>query len=187
MQLEQDGGKATFALVPDSPSLAKNVRERLSKLEVSDRQVDHLLYKPLRHLPLACIVETSARTVSRHRVDEWGVEIGFHMSALVKRLDWYMNCKYSEEEEWVESPELFEECPPDFPVRSGIHVSGHDWFLYAVGSYSYDVQMTDGIHIGSTRNLLEANQLLNVLREAGHYINETYYPWMLRFFSVVGT
>lgn len=68
-----------------------------------------------------------------------------------------MNCRYPEEEEWVESPELFEGCPPDFPVRFGIHVSGHDWFLYAVGSYSYDLQMTDGIHIGSTRNLLEAD------------------------------
>lgn len=63
MQLEQDGGKATFALVPDSPCLAKNVRERLSKLKVSDRQVNHLLYKSLRHLPLACLVETGARTV----------------------------------------------------------------------------------------------------------------------------
>lgn len=121
VQLEQDGVKATFALVPDSPCLAKNVEEKLSKLEVSDRQVNHLSYKPLRHLPLACLVETSARTVSSHRVEEWGVEIGYHMAALAKRLHWYMRCKNREKEEWVDSPELFEGDPPDFLVRFGIH------------------------------------------------------------------
>lgn len=116
-------------------------------------------------------------------MEEWGVEIGYHMAALAKRLHWYMMCKYPEEEEWVDSPELFEGYPPDFPVRFDINVAGHDWFLYAVGNDICDLQMTDGIHIGSTRNLLAAYQLLNVLREIGHYIDETYYPWMLRFFS----
>ena len=67
-------------------------------------------------------------------MEEWGVEIGYHMAALAKRLHWYMMCKYPEEEEWVDSPELFEGYPPDFPVRFDIHVAGHDWFLYAVGN-----------------------------------------------------
>ena len=51
VQLEQDDVKATFALVPDSPCLAKNVEEKLSKLEVSDRQVNHLSYKSCAIFP----------------------------------------------------------------------------------------------------------------------------------------
>ncbi|OAQ96403.1 hypothetical protein LLEC1_00891 [Akanthomyces lecanii] len=77
---------------------------------------------------------------------------------------------------------MFEGYPPDSPVRFGIHVSGHGWFLYAVANPDCDLQMTDRIHMGSTRNLLAAYHLLNVLREIGHCIDETYYPWMLWFF-----
>ncbi|KAM3551211.1 hypothetical protein MY1884_007829 [Beauveria asiatica] len=90
----KQSGKVTMGLFLENEELTEAVEEKLNTVYDGKVFVNPWEQTNLRHLPVACFLETSAAPAEQDSVDEWGGEMGRQVAAVHHRLSDFLDAKY---------------------------------------------------------------------------------------------